>query len=182
MSQYNIEMNSFNGSSYDQLYPQTLLNNISDWANNIYSKTEIDNVLNSFLPTSNSAIVSSTITVVTPKAGQIIFSKSILEYKTLCVRVYHSSSIPSGYCTISVGNSGYVYLDKGKYVCFLLIKITTTQFFIIGSEFGSSYDTEQSSTASIISTGSDSTILNLSVSTQATDNYSITLNVNVYGY
>ena len=47
MSQYNIEMNSFNGSSYDQLYPQTLMNNISDWKENIYSKSETDNFINS---------------------------------------------------------------------------------------------------------------------------------------
>ena len=47
MSQYNIEMNSFNGSSYDQLYPQTLLSNVSNWNNSIYSKTEVDNIINS---------------------------------------------------------------------------------------------------------------------------------------
>ena len=112
MSTYNIEMNAYNGSSYDQLYPQTLLNNVTDWSNNVYSKTEIDNVLNSFSPTDSSAIVSSTITVVTPKSGQIIFPKSIFEYKTLGIRVRHSSSVPSKYCFISIGNSGDVYLEK----------------------------------------------------------------------
>lgn len=42
MSIYNIEMNSFNGSSYDVLYPRTVLNNVTDWANSIYSKSQVD--------------------------------------------------------------------------------------------------------------------------------------------
>ena len=52
MAQYNIEMNSFNGSQYNQLYPQTLLNNIMDWSNTIYNKTETDG----FISTINSSI------------------------------------------------------------------------------------------------------------------------------
>ena len=46
MSQYNIEMNSYNGRSYDALYPKTILNNVSDWSNNIYSKSQIDSTIN----------------------------------------------------------------------------------------------------------------------------------------
>lgn len=38
----NIEMNYFNGSSYEELYPQTNLSNILDWNGQIYSKLEID--------------------------------------------------------------------------------------------------------------------------------------------
>ena len=41
MAQYNIEMSSYNGASYDQLYPKTLLANVSDWNNSIYSKSEV---------------------------------------------------------------------------------------------------------------------------------------------
>lgn len=41
MAQYNIEMSSYNGTSYDQLYPKTLLANVSDWSNSIYSKSEV---------------------------------------------------------------------------------------------------------------------------------------------
>lgn len=54
MSQYNIEMNSFNGSSYDQLYPKTVMNNISDWKDNVYSKGETDSLLNSINSNINS--------------------------------------------------------------------------------------------------------------------------------
>ena len=43
MSQYNIEMNSYDGSQYNQLYPQTLLNNVTDWSNILYTKNEINN-------------------------------------------------------------------------------------------------------------------------------------------
>ena len=44
MSQYNIEMNSYDGSQYNQLYPQTLLNNVTDWSNILYTKNEINNI------------------------------------------------------------------------------------------------------------------------------------------
>lgn len=42
MAQYNIEMNSYNGSQYNKLYPRTLLNNVTDWNGSIYSKSEVD--------------------------------------------------------------------------------------------------------------------------------------------
>ena len=42
MAQYNIEMNSFDGSNYNQLYPKTSINNIPDWNSVIYSKDSID--------------------------------------------------------------------------------------------------------------------------------------------
>ena len=38
---YNIQMNYYDGSSYQELNPQTTLNQISDWTNSIYSKNEI---------------------------------------------------------------------------------------------------------------------------------------------
>ena len=47
MATRNIQMNYYNGSSYDQLYPQTLLSNVSNWNNSIYSKSEVDNIINS---------------------------------------------------------------------------------------------------------------------------------------
>lgn len=43
MAQYNIEMNTYNGSTYDQLYPQTLLENIPvslDYCPNIENLNE----------------------------------------------------------------------------------------------------------------------------------------------
>ena len=45
MSTYNIEMNSYNGSNYDVLYPKTVLNNITNWNSNIYSKAQIDSTI-----------------------------------------------------------------------------------------------------------------------------------------
>lgn len=47
MAQYNIEMNSYDGSQYNQLYPRTLLNNVTDWNGSIYSKSEVDSTINS---------------------------------------------------------------------------------------------------------------------------------------
>ena len=50
MATYNIEMNTLNSSgSYDQLYPQTIMNNISDWKNNVYNKEEVDSNIQNML-------------------------------------------------------------------------------------------------------------------------------------
>lgn len=46
MANYNIEMNYYNGNSYDVLYPTIPLNNVSDWTNTIYSKSQIDSKIN----------------------------------------------------------------------------------------------------------------------------------------
>ena len=40
-------MNYYNGSAYEVLYPQTLLNNVENWEQNIYSKAQIDSKINS---------------------------------------------------------------------------------------------------------------------------------------
>ena len=48
MANYNIEMNSLNSDgNYDVLYPRTLLNNVTDWSNNVYSKSEINTIQSS---------------------------------------------------------------------------------------------------------------------------------------
>lgn len=41
----NVEMNYFNGADYDVIRPETVLENVSDWADSIYSKEEIDELL-----------------------------------------------------------------------------------------------------------------------------------------
>lgn len=42
MAVKNIEMNYRNESGYDVLYPESILENIVDWQDNIYSKSEVD--------------------------------------------------------------------------------------------------------------------------------------------
>lgn len=48
MASYNIEMQYYNGSGYDSLRPRTILNNITDWNNSIYSKSQTDNLFNNY--------------------------------------------------------------------------------------------------------------------------------------
>lgn len=43
MANYNIEMQYYNGSSYDTLYPNIPISAVSDWEDNVYSKNEINN-------------------------------------------------------------------------------------------------------------------------------------------
>ena len=46
MAIYNVEMNYLNSNgNYDTLMPKTILNNISDWSSMLYSKEEIDNII-----------------------------------------------------------------------------------------------------------------------------------------
>ena len=59
MAQYNIEMNSYDGSQYNQLYPQTLLNNITDWAQNIYNKSETNDQINTIINQTVPSLVSN---------------------------------------------------------------------------------------------------------------------------
>lgn len=54
MANYNIQMEYFNGGSYDVLQPQTVLNNITDWSSNLYNKTEVDSKTNSLQSSINS--------------------------------------------------------------------------------------------------------------------------------
>ena len=43
----NVEMNYFNGADYDVIRPNILLGNVSDWTNSIYSKAEVNALINS---------------------------------------------------------------------------------------------------------------------------------------
>lgn len=56
----NIEMNYFNGSSYDQLYPNTVMSNVNDWGNYVYSKSEVDGSIGSV--NSNISSINSNLT------------------------------------------------------------------------------------------------------------------------
>lgn len=47
MANYNIEMSYYNGNGCDTLYPKTLLNNVKDWEDSIYSKSEVNNIQSS---------------------------------------------------------------------------------------------------------------------------------------
>ena len=44
MASYNIEMQYYNGSSYDTLYPNIPISAVSDWADNVYYKKKKINV------------------------------------------------------------------------------------------------------------------------------------------
>ena len=58
MASYNIEMQYYNGSSYDVLYPNIPLSSVSDWEDNVYSKTEIDSTISSINDSINNISLS----------------------------------------------------------------------------------------------------------------------------
>ena len=124
MAQYNIEMNSFNGSSYDQLYPQTLINNISNWNSVIYSKEEIDTTVLQNFQNSITVTQFNLLTTLKPrsKAFTITLPETISSYSTICFifdeiattrsmdfNVYISGDIMVMIDTINIGNGNARY-------------------------------------------------------------------------
>ena len=108
-------MNSYNGSTYDQLYPKTLLNNISDWNSNIYSKNEINEqhsqilgIISDLKPTSGKVITTLSLGLVTNKISstQIQLPSSVVGYSLLCVRMISEEN------NIVLGANGY-YMGLG---------------------------------------------------------------------
>ena len=91
MANYNIEMNSLNSDgNYDVLYPRTLLNNVTDWSNNVYSKSEVDSQvsnLNSTISSLNSTIssVSSDLSNMTNKLtnGTLLYQGTLPSYQSV---------------------------------------------------------------------------------------------------
>lgn len=53
MAQYNIEMNSYDGSQYNQLYPQTNFQNIIDANDFLYTKETLPGYINQYLTDNN---------------------------------------------------------------------------------------------------------------------------------
>ena len=51
MANKNIEININNGNGYDVLYPKTTLSNVVDWANTIYSKSQVEAKIKEFIKT-----------------------------------------------------------------------------------------------------------------------------------
>lgn len=124
MSQYNIEMNSFNGSSYDQLYPQTLINNISDWNSVIYSKEEINTTVLQNFQNSITVTQFNLLTTLEPrsKSFTIALPETISSYSTICFifdeistpssvdfSVYMAGDIMEEIDTIRIGNGNAKY-------------------------------------------------------------------------
>ena len=75
MSTYNIEMNYFNGSGYDQLYPRTNMSNISDWNSYVYSKNQVDEDISSLNSTIGS--LQSTVSSLNNKVDSITSNFSV---------------------------------------------------------------------------------------------------------
>lgn len=117
MSTYNIEMNYFNGSGYDQLRPRTILNNVTDWSNTLYNKTQVDSKINT---------LKSTVDDLSDSIDNISSGKVIpwTSFKSVSIVQKNLSIGTSGRTfTVSIpGNYRSDYEDvmlvlKGKYSC-----------------------------------------------------------------
>lgn len=108
MANYNIEMNYYNGNSYDILQPKTILNNISDWQNNIYNKTEIDNKIQQETQNINSQIEN-----INSKMEDYDNSFTLLQRISINKTVTRtkSSSLKNATYQLLPANSFYAYED-----------------------------------------------------------------------
>lgn len=190
MANYNIEMNYYNGNSYDILQPKTILNNISDWQNSIYSKTEIDSKisiiqqeLDSFTPTSNNYITSTRITI-TESLHKVALHKNFSEYKIIAVNLSFPGSVPTGYIDLnSSGNIWFSSNERLEEASFLFAKIASTRFLVIGNtkgDVGGNSVQYNNGTSSIISISDNN--LRIYASTEKGAVLTTTLRVEVYGY
>lgn len=108
MANYNIEMNYYNGNSYDILQPKTILNNISDWQNSIYNKTEVDNKIQQETQNINSQIAN-----INSKMEDYDNSFTLLQRISINETVTRtkSSSLKNATYQLLPGNSFYAYED-----------------------------------------------------------------------
>ena len=102
---YNITMNYYDGSTYQELYPSTLLNNINDWNNDIYSKTEIDNKVEQ-INSSVSIIQSSPIKFV-KVINNTVFSVGSNSSTIVGSNIDLSNSLGFVYVLVLPGTSGF---------------------------------------------------------------------------
>lgn len=113
MANYNIEMNSYNGTMYDVLYPRTLLNNITDWSSNIYSKSEVDSQISIIVPelVYNMNLNRFKTLIETSSqsgaSGRIILPENNTEYDILIFSFinFQVSSGTDSYLNVSFGNT-----------------------------------------------------------------------------
>ena len=142
MAQYNIEMNSFNGSQYNQLYPRTLLNNITDWSNTLYTKTEIDNQKNEIMnainetsPENGELLTSAEISIHTSniRSDSLTLPKPLRNYRI--ISIYISSDRDN----IVLGSMGsYLRLNtsgRNEWSATFLVFPMNTHMFIIGASY-----------------------------------------------
>lgn len=191
MAQYNIEMNSFNGSQYNQLYPRTLLNNITDWRNTLYTKTEIDsqkneimNAINETSQENGELLTSAKIQLNTSsiRSDRITLPKNVRNYRMLVVHItYNRNNIILGV------NDFYLQLfDNGNSITldlnFFLFPIGLN-LFIIGAGYkdGADYMSSDSSPSCSGWTLLSSSRNYISVGGRFT-NTTGAVNAHVYGY
>lgn len=90
MANYNIQMQYFNGSSYDVLLPQTILNNISDWNNILYSQSQINDLLNQKANSSQIDSLQSQITSLNNNIGGLGIRAGTTTYESVEAHTYGS--------------------------------------------------------------------------------------------
>lgn len=132
MASYNIEMQCYNGSSYDVLYPNIPISAVSNWEDNVYSKTEIDSTISSINNSINNISLSwdSYLTLGLYGINQSTNSLSISFSDLFCFYIYFS-----GVRVQEInGNSTFIrMLINGEYIGYSIGSYSTSTDDILGA-------------------------------------------------
>ena len=107
MANYNIEMQYYNGTSYDVLYPNIPLNSIINWEDTIYSKIEFELLGNNYIMngnTSNGSVYTN-----------IFLNDSFVNYDGLFFNISYSNSYHGGTSGNAISN--YLLSVSGISLC-----------------------------------------------------------------
>lgn len=115
----NIEMNYFNGSGYEALYPQTNLANVFDYSNYLYSKTEVDSKV-SILANQINSVNSSLDNRVSNVESELDNIDSTIESQISNLNTFSRVSFDVN-CSQGSSIYGYINLSKKVVDCSLIV-------------------------------------------------------------
>ena len=142
---YNIQMNYYDGSNYQELNPKTLLANVSDYNNYLYTKTEVDSIkntlqdnidnkidgINKFSFNTSFSVVS---TSATTARGNVRFADYIYNYSKIIIDC--SSASLSGNYYFSFFDLEGVGPNKNELIVYEIMNSDTTNYVYFSYSYG----------------------------------------------
>ena len=145
---YNIQMNYFDGSSYQELNPVTLLANVSDWQDNIYNKTEVDTIKNNLQNDINSIKkfifqTSFYVNITQPSDsinGDIVFPDYIYNYHKIIVDFSNVSLVQAYIQYFKLLSFPDVGISNSKLIVYEIMSYNSTNYIYFSYTSRVNYD------------------------------------------
>ena len=141
-------MNYYDGSSYQELNPVTLLANVSDWQDNIYNKTEVDTIKNNLQNDINSIKkfifqTSFYVNITQPSDsinGDIVFPDYIYNYHKIIVDFSNVSLVQSYIQYFKLLSFPDVGISKSKLIVYEIMSYNSTNYIYLSYASRVNYD------------------------------------------